>query len=149
MPHPKIVVQFEVVDPRAAKYIPKYQSLLASCFDLHILEDVSIPPGSKMVLSTGLAFDVGSGYELQIRPRSGLSLKTSLVIANSPGSIDADYRGVVGIIAFNSGEQVLHFKAGDRVAQGAIAPIFQALFIQKESLNGTDRGSDGFGSTGQ
>lgn len=143
--------------------IPRYQSIGASGFDLHALEDVAIPFRKIALVKTGLTFEIPEGYELQIRPRSGLSLKTGLRVANSPGTIDADYRGEVCIILEhteiytnefyneNSGksyDEVFHYiKKGDRIAQGVICPVFQAEFVEEE-LTDTERGAGGFGHSG-
>lgn len=136
--------------------IPKYQTSGASGFDLHALTDVYIPRGETLVIKTGLSFSIPKGYELQIRPRSGTSLKTTLRIANSPGTIDADYRGEVGIICdnieqFDRGvnEGSIYFKKGDRIAQGVIVPIVQAELIEVNELDETQRGQGAFGSTGK
>lgn len=142
--------------------IPKYQSKGASGFDLHALEDGFIHPGDTVLIRTGLAFKIPKGYELQIRPRSGLSLKTSLRIANSPGTLDSDFTGECMIIAWNSleplmtgymveedGRPQLSFKKGDRIAQGVVCPIVQVIFKEVEELEKTKRGNKGFGSSGQ
>ena len=145
--------------------IPKYQTPGASGFDFHALEDVTIQPGETVLVRTGLAFDVGYGYELQVRPRSGLSLKTTLRVANSPGSVDSDFRGEVCVIITNTSDDFSHksnsdgnlllsvngaynIKKGDRIAQGVIAPVVQADIEVVDYLNDTSRGSGGFGSTG-
>lgn len=138
---------------------PKYATNGSSGFDLVALEDVEIAAGETKLVKTGLAVDVGYGYELQVRPRSGLSLKTPLRVANSPGTVDADYRGEVCVIVTNSetrrylpsGELTTTYtywiKKGDRIAQGVVCPIIQVEFEEVESLENTERGSGGFGST--
>lgn len=144
--------------------VPKYQSELASGFDFYAIEDSTIEPGETKLVRTGLAFEIPEGFELQVRPRSGMSLKTKLRVANSPGTVDADYRGEVSIIAENidsahehsfmryslehHSSQVIEIKKGDRIAQGVICPIIQAKFEVVEDLSSTDRGEGGFGSTG-
>jgi len=141
--------------------IPKYQTEGASGFDLHALEDISIAPGETKLVKTGLAIDVGPGYELQVRPRSGLSLKTPLRVANSPGTVDADYRGEICVIMTNTatphflkdGNKSTAFnfwiKKSDRIAQGVVCPVVRADIIVVDSLEETNRGSGGFGSTGK
>jgi len=131
--------------------IPRYETPGASGFDLHALEDVTIQPGETKLVRTGLAFDVGPGYEIQVRPRSGLSLKTSLRVANSPGTVDADYRGEVCVIAWNSDPRSpgVNIKMGDRIAQGVVCPIVQADIEVVDYLEESTRGIGGFGSTGQ
>ena len=134
--------------------IPKYHTNGSSGFDLHALEDTVILPGQTKLVRTGLAFDVGPGYELQIRPRSGVSLKTSLRIANSPGTVDADFRGEVCVIITNiDGRNDTLFgpttiEKGSRIAQGVICPVMQADIEVVDYLDETSRGEGGFGSTG-
>ncbi|MBM7634958.1 dUTP pyrophosphatase [Geomicrobium sediminis] len=149
--------------------IPTYESQAAAGFDLYALEDVVIRPGETKLVRSGLAFEIPEGYEMQVRPRSGLSKKTKLRISNSPGTIDADYRGEVGILLDNlhsseassvyntSGKVIegLHDKGSyviakhDRIAQGVLQEVPQANFIEADDLSSTSRGSGGFGSTGQ
>lgn len=141
--------------------IPKYQSELAAGFDFHAVEDMEINPGETALVKTGLAFAIPKGFELQVRPRSGNSLKTTIRIANSPGTIDADYRGEVCIVVDNLSKGTmptlrgmenvgkLYIKKGDRIAQGVIAPIYQARFVEVDELSETERGSKGLGSTGK
>lgn len=141
--------------------IPQYQSILASGFDFHAVEDLVIPKGETRLVKTGLSFEVPEGYEMQIRPRSGTSLKTKLRICNSPGTIDADYRGEVCIIMENTAKdeckQIIEGKVcysgditiekGDRIAQGVICPVIQVELIEESELTDTQRGIGGFGST--
>lgn len=130
--------------------IPVYQSRGASGFDFHALEDVILLPGDTKLIKTGLSFEIPEGYELQVRPRSGMSLKTKMRVSNSPGTVDADYRGEVCIIADHiTGDGIIHIKKGDRVAQGVICPIIQAQFEVVDILDETSRGSGAFGSTGR
>ena len=133
--------------------IPKYQTSGSAGFDIHIIEDAVIYPGETRILKTGLSFEIPEGYELQIVPRSGISAKSRLRISNSPGTVDSDFRGEVGIIVdnidFSSDKRIPHtIKKGDRVAQGKITPVVQATFIEVESLDESERGEGGFGSTG-
>jgi dUTP pyrophosphatase len=130
--------------------IPKYATPGSAGFDLVAIEDVTIWPNTSELVKTGLSVEIPDGFEMQVIPRSGLSLKTSLRIANSPGCIDSDYRGEVCVIAWNSlvGSSIF-IKKGDRIAQGKIAPIVQAEFEEVEELSDTKRGSGGFGSTGK
>lgn len=145
--------------------VPKYATPGASGFDLVAVEDITINPGETKLVKTGLSIDVGFGYELQVRPRSGLSLKTPLRVANSPGTVDSDYRGEVCIIMTNiSGGSATHgsydsnrldseyaqkIKKGDRIAQGVVCPVVQADIEVVEYLEDTSRGEGGFGSTGK
>lgn len=105
--------------------------------------------GERGLVPTGLAMEIPLGFEIQVRPRSGLSLKTDLLVVNSPGTIDSDYRGEVKIILGNMGSSDYTIQHGDRVAQLVLAPVTQAQFIEGESLSETDRGAGGFGSTGR
>jgi dUTP pyrophosphatase len=133
--------------------IPKYQTSGAAGFDIHAIQHTEIYPGETKILKTGLSFEIPQGYELQIVPRSGVSVKTKLRISNSPGTVDSDFRGEVGIIVdnidLNSDKRVPYIiKVGDRIAQGKITPVVQAIFIETDDLEQTERGEKGFGSTG-
>ena len=131
--------------------IPKYQSSGASGFDFETSEDITINPDEVLLIGTGLKMDIPKGFELQVRPRSGISYKTKLRIANSPGSIDSDYRGEIKIIMHNIGKTIEYIKKGDRIAQGVFSPVYQAIFKNVNSENDlkkTNRGENGFGSTG-
>lgn len=129
--------------------IPKYQTSGSAGFDFHAVKDVTVFPKETRLISTGLAFEIPEGYELQVRPRSGMSLKTKIRIGNAPGTIDSDYRGLVSIIVDNissHGSLPYEIKKGDRIAQGVICKVNQAVFIEDE-LSETERGEGGFGST--
>lgn len=128
--------------------IPIYQSSGAAGFDFHATNSVLIMPGETQLVETGLAFAIPEGLELQVRPRSGISAKTGIRVANSPGTIDSDYRGEVKIILTNTGNLPYTVSVGDRVAQGVICPVYQAEFTIVDSLDSTDRGDNGIGSTG-
>lgn len=127
--------------------IPQYQTKGAAGFDLHSIEEIEIKPKQTVLIPTGLSFKIPDGYEMQIRPRSGLSLKTGLRVVNSPGTLDSDYTGEAKIIMQNTGEETQFIKFGDRIAQGVICPIIQVEFDETETLEETERGSKGFGST--
>lgn len=132
--------------------VPKYQTHGASGFDLHALEDVEINLWETKLVKTGLAISVGEGYELQIRPRSGISLKTGLRINNSPATIDSDYSGDIGIIIQlvpdYHGTISYKVKKGDRIAQGVVCPVMRTDIEVVDYLDETVRGESGFGSTG-
>lgn len=129
--------------------IPKYQTERSAGFDLVADETAMFMPGYTRTIATGLAFEIPEGYEMQIRPRSGLSLNTPLRVANAPGTIDSDYRGEVRVIITNTSSHMLvRVNAGDRIAQGVICPIEQAEFEVVDELTNTERGTGGFGSTG-
>ncbi len=140
-------VQIKKLHPDAV--VPKYQTKGSAGFDLAAIEDGTIYPGQTALIKTGLAVAVPLGYELQVRPRSGTSLKTPFRVANAPGTVDSDYRGEVCIIMTNIGTEYKHFFKGERLAQGVITEVFQAEFDEVTELDSTERGSGGFGSTGK
>jgi len=129
--------------------IPAYQTKEAAGFDLHSIEDVVINPGERKLIGTGLAFEIEFGYEVQIRPRSGLAYKHGITVLNTPGTIDSDYRGEIKVLLINHGGEPFEIKEGERIAQAVIAPVVQAEIVEVEELSDTKRGSGGFGSTGK
>lgn len=133
-----------------ASEMPSYATGGSSGMDLcaAIAEPVTIPWGSRMLIGTGISVAVPEGYELQIRSRSGMSLRRGVVVANSPGTVDSDYRGEVGVILQNAGSQPYVVDPGDRIAQAVLAPVFRIEWNQVEALDETVRGSGGYGSTG-
>ena len=128
--------------------IPAYQSDGASGFDLHSSESLEIETGGFCAVKTGLAFEIPKGYEIQVRPRSGLAYKNGIGVLNTPGTIDSDYRGEIMVILFNFGKEVFRIKKGDRIAQAVLAQIFCANLVISDELDKTARGERGFGSTG-
>ena len=126
--------------------MPSYATDGSAGFDLSALEEVLIYAGQTLIVKTGLSFEIPKGYEMQIRPRSGVTVKTKLRVAL--GTIDSDYRGEVGIIVDNIGDDFKRIGKGERIAQAVISPINQATFEQVTELDDTERGSGGFGSTG-
>lgn len=131
--------------------LPAYGSKGAAAFDLASIEEFRLLPGDIVKVRTGLAFEVPPGYELEIRPRSGLSFNSKLRIANSPGTIDSDYRGEVEIIVDNIMGKFPNpytITKGQRLAQGIIRKVDQVTFVEVEELNETERGAKGFGSSG-
>lgn len=128
--------------------VPYYASEQAACFDLQLAEDVTILAGQTKKVPLGFQVEIPDGFEMQIRPRSGTSLKTELVIKNSPGTIDADYRGEVCVILKNNGAVPITLPKKGRVCQGAIKPVYRAKFKKVDELSDTDRSEGGFGSTG-
>ena len=129
---------------------PVYQTNDASGIDMHaaVLEDIILYRGDFMLVSTGIRMSIPPGYEGPVRPRSGLAYKHGIGVLNAPGTIDADYRGVVGIILFNFDKKPFVIKRGDRIAQLVIARVEQAKIIPVDILDESDRSSGGFGSTG-
>ena len=131
--------------------LPAYESAGAAGADLraNLPEGpVTLAPGARALISTGLHMAIPQGFEVQIRPRSGLALKHGITLINSPGTIDSDYRGVVGVILGNTGEAPFTVEHGMRIAQMVVAPVMQAGFDLADSLDETPRGAGGFGSTG-
>ena len=129
--------------------IPNYQTEEASGFDLHSIEDIILKPNERKLIGTGLAFEIPKGYEIQIRPRSGLAYKHGISVLNSPGTIDSDYRGEIKVLLINHSDTDFEIKVGERIAQGVIQEVIQAKFEEVEELNKTARGAGGFGSTGK
>ena len=120
-----------------------------AAYDLRSRVDIELPPGKPTLVPTGLFLELPVGYEAQIRPRSGLALKSSLTLLNSPGTIDAGYRGEVGAIVFNAGQAPFQVHRGDRIAQMVIAKLPEVELVQADALSETKRGAGGFGSTGR
>ena len=128
--------------------LPIYATIGAACADIYAAEDYVIYPWERRLLKTGLKVEVPYGYEIEIRPRSGLALNQGITVVNSPGTIDADYRGEIGVILINHGNGPYAIKKGDRIAQMALKEVIQIQWNPVLMLPGTDRGSGGFNSTG-
>lgn len=146
----KVTVQ--VIHTKDGRHgIPKYQTEGSAGFDFcaYLDEPLTLHPGERKLVSTGLAMAVPFGFELQVRPRSGAALKQGLGIVNSPGTVDSDYRGDLGVIIINHGASFITINDGDRIAQGVICPVYQAVFDVTDSLSETARGAGGYGSTGK
>jgi dUTP pyrophosphatase len=120
-----------------------------AAYDLRSRVDIELEPGKATLVPTGLFLELPLGYEAQVRPRSGLALKSSLTLLNSPGTVDAGYRGEVGAIMFNAGKSPFQVRRGDRVAQMVVAKLPEVELLRAESLSETLRGEGGFGSTGR
>jgi dUTP pyrophosphatase len=130
--------------------LPSYASTLAAGADVKACLDAEeiLKPGCSTLVPTGLRVAIPEGYEIQIRPRSGLALKEQVTVLNTPGTIDADYRGEIKVILINHGKKDFVIKPGMRIAQLVVAPVFQASFVPVEELSDTARGINGFGHTG-
>jgi len=130
--------------------LPAYATAGAAGMDLlaAVAAPLVIPPGGRALVPTGLCIALPAGYELQVRPRSGLALKNGIMLANSPGTIDEDYRGELGIIVLNGGEAPFTVERGMRIAQAVVAPVTRAVWHEVPALPATARGAGGFGSTG-
>ncbi len=111
--------------------------------------DVVLRPGERILVPTGIAIALPDGYEAQVRPRSGLALKHGIALVNSPGTIDADYRGEIGVIVINHGRDPFTIRNGERIAQLVVAPVSRALLVEVDDLDETHRGDGGFGHTGR
>ncbi|MEC7537761.1 MAG: dUTP diphosphatase [Pseudomonadota bacterium] len=146
------LVKVDVVQlPHAADLpLPEYATVQSAEVDLlaAVTEDVVLAPGARTLIPTGLAIALPDGYEAQVRPRSGLALKNGITLLNTPGTIDADYRGEIGIILTNLGQEDFTVERGMRIAQMLIAPVTRLTWNAVSSLDKSERGSGGFGSTG-
>ena len=130
--------------------LPSYGSQHASGFDLQaqLKASVTLNPGQRLLVPTGLAFEIPPGFEIQVRPRSGWAAKKGVTVVNSPGTVDSDYRGEVQVALINLGQEPLEIMDQDRIAQAVLCPVVQAVFEEVQSLGDTARGAGGFGSTG-
>lgn len=134
---------------RSKHALPKYQTALSAGMDLYanLDEPVTLKPLERKLIATGLLMELPQGYEAQVRPRSGLALKNGITVLNTPGTIDADYRGEIGVILVNLSAESFTVNDGDRIAQMVIAKHETAIWDEVDELNETDRGAGGFGST--
>ncbi|UOR34116.1 dUTP diphosphatase [Helicobacter pylori] len=139
-------IKIQKIHPNAL--IPKYQTEGSSGFDLHAVEEVVIKSHSVGLVKIGICLSLEVGYELQVRTRSGLALNHQVVVLNSPGTVDNDYRGEIKVILANLSDKDFKVQVGDRIAQGVVQKTYKAEFIECERLDETSRGSGGFGSTG-
>ncbi len=128
--------------------LPGYATDGAAGMDVLAAEDVTLPSGGRHAVATGIAVAIPDGFEIQVRPRSGLALKHGISLPNTPGTIDSDYRGELKIIMINHGAEEFAIRRGDRIAQLVLAPVVRAGWVEVEDLDETARGAGGFGSTG-
>ena len=135
----------------AEEMVPVYATEHAAGADLkaHLHREITIGPGERVMVPTGIHLALPNGWEGQVRPRSGLALKKGLTVLNSPGTIDADYRGELRVILVNLGSEAVELAPGERIAQLIVAPVIKVEFEPRNELPGTSRGSEGFGSTGR
>lgn len=132
--------------------LPSYETLNASGFDLRaqlLGASISLKPGERVLVPTGLCFEIPPGFEIQIRPRSGWAIKKGISIPNTPGTIDADYRGEVKVGLINLGQEAMEIVDQDRICQAVLVPVYRAKLVEVAELGSTDRGAGGFGSTGR
>ena len=129
--------------------LPSYATHGAAGLDVVAAEELTLEPGQRHAVATGFAIAIPTGYEVQVRPRSGLALKNGITCLNTPGTIDEDYRGEVKVILANLGSEPFEVRRGERIAQLVPAPVLKATFREVEELDATGRGEGGFGSTGR
>lgn len=146
----KLTVDVKIIPGNEDIELPQYMTEGAAGLDLRaaVKDEVILAPGDTTLVPTGLALKIPPGYEAQIRPRSGLALKHGITLLNSPGTIDADYRGEIGVILTNFGKKDFSIKRGDRIAQMVFAKVQRVTLKQVSELEDSDRGSGGFGHTG-
>ena len=141
-----MTLRFKKVHPDAV--LPSYAHPSDAGMDVRSVEDMVLAPGRRALVHTGLVMLLPPGYEAQVRPRSGLALKSGVTVLNTPGTIDSGYRGEVGVILINLGDSEFQVRKGDKVAQLVIAPVTQPEIVETDAVDETDRGVGGFGSTG-
>jgi dUTP pyrophosphatase len=148
MPSEPVSVQVKRLNNGAGLPMPTYASDGAAGMDVCAAESLTLKVGKRHAVATGLAFAIPHGFEVQVRPRSGLALKHGITCLNTPGTIDSDYRGEVKVILANLGDEDFGIQRGDRIAQLVVAPVTHAAMVEVETLDDTARGAGGFGSTG-
>jgi dUTP pyrophosphatase len=144
----RVAVQVKRLPHGEGLDLPRYATDGAAGMDVLSAEDVMLAPGARHAVATGLAVAIPPGYEIQVRPRSGLALKHGIGVPNTPGTIDSDYRGELKVILINHGAEPFAIQRGDRVAQLVLAPVTLAQWAEVAELDETSRGTGGFGSTG-
>ena len=141
-----MTVKFRRIDPSAT--LPSYAHPGDAGMDIRSMEELTIEPGARSLVHTGLVMVLPQGYEAQVRPRSGLALKNGVTVLNTPGTIDAGYRGEVGVILANFGSEPFRVEKGSKIAQIVVAPCTRAEIEETVEVDATERGEGGFGSTG-
>ena len=143
-------IEVKITYCRSGARLPRYMTATAAGMDLYVKldSDVILAPGERVLVPTGIAIALPEGYEAQVRPRSGLAVKYGVTLLNTPGTIDADYRGEISVILINHGSEDFIIKDGERVAQMIIAPVSRCQLQLVENLDETERGGGGFGHTG-
>lgn len=146
----RVTIQVKRLPHGEGLALPAYATAGAAGMDLlaAVTAPVTIEPGKRALIPTGLTIALPAGYELQVRPRSGLALRNGIILPNSPGTIDEDYRGEVQVIMLNAGDTPFLIERGMRIAQAIVAPVVQASWQEVDALDETSRGAGGFGSTG-
>lgn len=148
MHSPKVEIRIKRLNHGAGLPLPEYATAGAAGMDICAAESLTLRAGKRHAVATGFAFAIPDGYEVQVRPRSGLALKHGITCLNSPGTIDSDYRGEVKVILANLGEDDFAINKGDRIAQIVVSPVTKGVMVEVDSLDDTARGTGGFGSTG-
>ncbi len=148
MPSERVEVRVKRLNNGAGLPLPDYASDGAAGMDICAAEGLTLKVGKRHAVATGFAFAIPLGFEVQVRPRSGLALKHGITCLNTPGTIDSDYRGEVKVILANLGDEDFAIQRGDRIAQLVVAPVTHAAMVEVDALDDTARGSGGFGSTG-
>ena len=148
MSSPRIEVRVKRLNHGAGLPLPEYTTAGAAGMDICAAESLNLRVGKRHAVATGFAFAIPDGYEIQVRPRSGLALKQGITCLNTPGTIDSDYRGEVKVILANLGEDDFMITKGDRIAQIVVAPVTRGAMVEVDTLDDTARGAGGFGSTG-
>lgn len=143
-----VAVRIRRLPHGAGLALPAYATAGAAGMDVLAAEDVTLDPGARHAVATGFALAIPPGYEIQVRPRSGLALRHGVSVPNTPGTVDCDYRGELKVILINHGDRPFAITRGDRVAQLVLAPVAQAAWTEVSELDETGRGAGGFGSTG-
>ena len=149
MPLPDIEIALQRLPHGEGLPMPAYATEGAAGMDVVSAEDLDLAPGARHAVATGFAMAIPFGFEVQVRPRSGLALKHGITCLNTPGTIDSDYRGEVKVILINHGPEDFVIRRGERIAQLVVAPVVQAQWAEVETLDETKRGAGGFGSTGR
>jgi len=146
----KVKIKINILN-HGSEELPKYETSGSSGMDLKaaINNPISIKKNERKIIPTGIKLEIPKGYEIQIRPRSGLAIKYGITVLNSPGTIDSDYRGEIGVIIINHGDEDFKIMPNDRIAQMVITKIIYAEITKVDKLNNTQRGSKGYGSTGK
>ena len=145
------IVQIRRLNLHSTNPLPSYMTPHAAGMDLYaeLAEELVLGPGERALVGTGIAIALPEGYEAQVRPRSGLALKHGITMLNTPGTIDADYRGEIGVIVINHGREPFVIRHGERIAQLVVAPVVRATLVVVDELDSTSRGAGGFGHTGR
>ncbi len=143
-----VAVEVKVLPHGQGLSLPAYATEGAAGMDVLAAEDIDLASGARHAVATGLAMAIPPGFEIQVRPRSGLALKHGISVPNTPGTIDSDYRGELKVILINHGADMFTIRRGDRIAQLVLAPVVQARWVEVLNLDDTARGEGGFGSTG-